>query len=53
MPIKPIVPREKAIPLEPLVPDKATAVAMREARKDKLKRFDDVDTLMADLRAKD
>lgn len=31
----------------------ATVAAMREARKGKLKRFDDVDSLMADLHAKD
>lgn len=44
---------EKALPFEPLVPNKATVAAMREARKGKLKRFDDVDSLMADLHAKD
>ena len=34
-------------------PNKTTVAAMREARKGKLKRFDDVDSLMADLHAKD
>ena len=44
---------EKALPFEPLAPNKTTVAAMREARKGKLKRFDDVDSLMADLHAKD
>ena len=44
---------DKALPFEPLAPNKTTVAAMREARKGKLKRFDDVDSLMADLHAKD
>ena len=44
---------EKAFPFEPLSPNNTTFAAMREARKGKLKRFDDVDSLMADLHAKD
>lgn len=39
--------REKALPFEPLVPNEKTVAAMREARKGKLKRFDNVDSLMA------
>ena len=44
---------DKALPFEPLAPNKTTVAAMREARKGKLKRFDEVDSLMADLHAKD
>lgn len=45
--------REKALPFEPLVPNPETVAAMREARKDKLPRFKDVDALMKDLNAGD
>ncbi len=37
---------EKMLPFEPLIPNKETIQAMREARKGKLDTFDD---LMADL----
>jgi DNA-damage-inducible protein J len=47
------VAREKALPFEPLVPNKETIEAMKEARKGKLKSFTSVDDLMADLNADD
>lgn len=45
--------REKALPLEPLVPDEETVAAMREARRGELPRFKDVDALLKDLNAGD
>ncbi len=45
--------REKALPFDPLVPNETTIAAMREARAGKLKRFDSVEGLMADLHAED
>ncbi|MGA9865448.1 MAG: type II toxin-antitoxin system RelB/DinJ family antitoxin [Acetobacteraceae bacterium] len=45
--------REKALPFEPLVPNAQTVAAMREARGQKLPRFNDVDALMKDLNAGD
>jgi DNA-damage-inducible protein J len=47
------VAREKALPFEPLVPNKETIEAMKEARKGKLKSFTSIDDLMADLNADD
>ena len=47
------VAREKALPFEPLVPNKATIEAMKEARQGNLQSFPDVDSLMADLDAPD
>ena len=47
------VAKEKALPFEPLNPNAATVKAMKEARRGKLKRFKDVDDLMAELNAKD
>ncbi|MBU3541192.1 type II toxin-antitoxin system RelB/DinJ family antitoxin [Polynucleobacter sp. UB-Tiil-W10] len=47
------VAREKALPFEPLIPNKETIEAMKEARKGKLKTFTSVDDLMADLNADD
>lgn len=44
---------EKALPFEPLVPNKETIEAMKEARRDKLPSFATVDDLMADLNADD
>jgi DNA-damage-inducible protein J len=44
---------EKALPFEPLVPNKTTIAAMREARKGGLPRFKDVESLLADLNAPD
>ena len=41
---------EKAFPFEPLVPNKKTIEAMREARKgEKLESFSNINDLMADL----
>ena len=44
--------REKALPFEPLVPNKATIAAMKEARSGKLASFDSVEALIANLNAK-
>ena len=44
---------EKALPFEPLVPNAETIEAMKEARRGKLESFDSVDSLMANLNAKD
>ncbi len=44
---------EKALPFEPLVPNKETIEAMKEARRGKLPSFATVDDLMADLNADD
>ncbi len=43
------VAQEKALPFEPLIPNKKTIAAMKEARQRKGKRFKSVDALMADL----
>jgi DNA-damage-inducible protein J len=45
--------KEKALPFEPLVPNKTTIQAMREARKGRLPKFDTIDALMTDLNAED
>lgn len=45
--------REKALPFEPLVPNAQTIQAMKEARAGRLKSFETVEALMADLHAKD
>ena len=47
------VAHDKALPFEPLNPNKATISAMREARTAKLDRFDSVDALLTDLDADD
>ena len=47
------VAREKALPLEPLIPNATTIAAMREARAGNLTSFDSVEALMADLHAED
>ena len=44
--------REKALPFELLVPNKATIAAMKEAKNGKLASFDSIEALMADLSAK-
>ena len=44
---------EKALPFEPLVPNKKTIAAIKEARRGKLASFKTVDELVADLNAKD
>ncbi len=47
------VAKEKALPFDPLVPNSETIAAMREARNGKLRKFDSVDELMANLNADD
>ena len=47
------VAHDKALPFEPLNPNPETIAAMREARAGRLKRFDSVRALMADLDADD
>ena len=47
------VAKEKALPFEPLIPNAETVRAMKEARRGKLRRFDRVEDVMADLHAKD
>ena len=47
------VAKEKALPFAPLIPNKETIAAMKEARKGKLKSFTSVDDLMADLNVDD
>lgn len=42
---------EKVLPFEPLIPNEETLAAMREARQGGLQRFDNIETLMADLNA--
>ncbi len=44
---------EKALPFEPLVPNSETIEAMKEARRGNLESFESVDSLMANLNAKD
>lgn len=44
---------EKALPFEPLVPNETTIAAMREARSERLKGFDSIESMMADLNAED
>jgi DNA-damage-inducible protein J len=44
---------EKALPFEPLVPNKKTIQAMKEARRGNLSSFASPDELMADLNADD
>jgi DNA-damage-inducible protein J len=47
------VAKEKALPFEPLIPNKKTIEAMKAARRGELKTVGSVDELMADLRADD
>ena len=47
------VAREKALPFEPLVPNKETIQAMKQARRCSLPSFATPDELMADLNADD
>lgn len=41
--------QEKALPFEPLVPNKKTIAAMKEARRGRLRRHKNVEDLLADL----
>jgi DNA-damage-inducible protein J len=45
--------REHALPFEPLIPNDKTVKAMKEARKGKLRSFNNVKELMADLHEDD
>jgi DNA-damage-inducible protein J len=47
------VAHDKALPFEPLIPNTETIEAMREARAGKLRKFNSVEDLMADLNADD
>jgi DNA-damage-inducible protein J len=47
------VAREKALPFEPLVPNKKTIEAMKEARRGNLPSYSSAKELMADLDAED
>lgn len=47
------VAQEKALPFEPLVPNKKTVAAMRAARRGGTKRVGRVKDLLADLNAED
>lgn len=42
--------QEKALPFEPLIPNKETIKAMREARRGNLPSFSSIDDLMKDLK---
>lgn len=45
--------KEKALPFEPLIPNKETIAAMKEARKGKLQSCTSMDDVMANLNAHD
>ena len=45
--------QDKALPFEPLIPNETTIQAMRDARAGKVKSFDSVEALMADLHSDD
>ncbi|AEH63565.1 type II toxin-antitoxin system RelB/DinJ family antitoxin [Zymomonas mobilis] len=45
--------QEKALPFDPLTPNKKTLAAMKDARAGKMKKFDSVQSLMDDLHADD
>ncbi len=47
------VAKEKALPFEPLIPNKKTIDAMKEARRGKLRSFESIESLMDDLNAED
>jgi DNA-damage-inducible protein J len=47
------VAKEKVLPFELLIPNEETIVAMKEARKGKLKSFTSINDLMADLNEND
>ncbi len=47
------VAKEKALPFEPLDPNAKTVRAMKDARRGRLRQFDRVEDVMADLHAKD
>ncbi|MDR0458385.1 MAG: type II toxin-antitoxin system RelB/DinJ family antitoxin [Burkholderiaceae bacterium] len=45
--------RDKTLPFEPLIPNETTIQAMRDARAGKVKSFDSIEALMADLHSDD
>jgi DNA-damage-inducible protein J len=47
------VANEQALPFDPLVPNAKTIAAMKEARAGKVKSFNSIDALMADLTSDD
>lgn len=47
------VAHDKALPFQPLIPNIQTIEAMREARAGKLRKFNSVEDLMAELNADD
>jgi len=47
------VAHDHALPFDPLIPNKKTIKAMREARSGKLRSFRSTETLMTDLNAND
>jgi DNA-damage-inducible protein J len=44
---------EKALPFDPLVPNAETIAALRDARRGKVRSFENVDALLEDLNAPD
>ena len=47
------VAQEKTLPFEPLIPNETTIQAMRDARAGKVKSFESIEALMADLHSDD
>ncbi len=47
------VAKDKSLPFEPLVPNQKTMDAMKEARKEKLRSFNNIQSLRNDLDAED
>jgi len=47
------VAHDKALPFEPLIPNATTIQAMKDARAGRVKSFDSIETLMADLHEDD
>jgi len=45
--------KEKCLPFAPFEPNDETIAAMNEAKEKKLKSFDNIESLMADLNAED
>jgi len=47
------VAREQSLPFDPMVPNATTIKAMRDARRGKTTKYQNLDSLMADLNADD
>lgn len=45
--------KEKSLPFEPLIPNKKTIAAMKEARRGKLRSFNSIKSLLDDLHEED